>query len=370
MKKLLLVSTLLVMLFASCTKQTNDQFVPEIEAKGKKPGGSGVNSIPAPTGLTVERIGVGKDSISWNPVVGATSYWLYRDSVVLTIIQSTSFIDNYADKVYSYAVAAVVDSKLGTKSAYTNEFAPQPEVGATARGTSRNLFVHVAADSYWGSFDPNPIANYKGAAFEVGVEKLSMQGDYTKSCWMGIRGRALIDGVYRRIWAQWGWYSLDNRSVDQAFYVYDLDTRSQMSGLDIQNQVYIPLVAGIKTRFEIVNIEGTTRWQFKRNDQIVFDVDLYFSEGANFPVEIGSNNKIEVVTEARGGDDFNPQLHVYTVEYYKDLNWYKVPHAIVGLSVLSDPTGRADGWNITPIGQGEFYIGGNGTPVQFGAWIW
>lgn len=251
-----------------------------------------------------------------------------------------------------------------------DQIQPQEEI-ATARGSSRDLFVHVAADSYWGSFDPNPIANYKGAAFEVGVEKLSMQGDYTKSCWMGIRGRALINGVYKRIWAQWGWYCLDNRSVDQAFYVYDLDTRSQMSGLDIQHQNYtVPLVAGTRVRFEIVNIEGTTRWEFKRNGQVVFDVDLYFSEGANFPVEIGSNNKIEVVTEARGGDDFNPQLHVYTMEYYKDGSWSKIPTARANLSVLADGTGRADGWNITGISQGEFYIGGNGTPVTAGALIW
>ena len=95
-------------------------------AKGKKPphggGGGGSNTIPAPTGLIASLTPENRVYIQWNPVVGASSYWIRRsvDGVeyVPAIIQSTSYTDGSVSSgtTYVYKIAAVVNSVLGPDS--------------------------------------------------------------------------------------------------------------------------------------------------------------------------------------------------------------------------------------------------------------
>lgn len=126
MKNLLVAIVVLSLTTISCTKsqdslsQSNDS---EIQTK-KRGGSSGstsggiINTIPAPTGLTATATGGGQVSLQWNAVTGATSYWVYRDNLVLSIVTTTSFVDAYAGVgTHSYAVAAVVNSTLGSRSA-------------------------------------------------------------------------------------------------------------------------------------------------------------------------------------------------------------------------------------------------------------
>lgn len=92
--------------------------------KGKKPPKGGGNSIPAPTGLTAIALSPNSVELRWNPVTGATTYWIYRRDpsgieYVPAIITFTNYIDPSAESgtTYSYSVAAVVNSQLGQKSA-------------------------------------------------------------------------------------------------------------------------------------------------------------------------------------------------------------------------------------------------------------
>lgn len=91
-------------------------------AKGKKPGGGGggggSNTVPQVTGLTATvRFGT-EIYLQWNPVAGATTYWIYRNGYVGWVIPGTSFVDLYVSPgvEYTYAIAAVVNSTLGPKS--------------------------------------------------------------------------------------------------------------------------------------------------------------------------------------------------------------------------------------------------------------
>jgi len=124
--KTLLVAAIVALSLAtvSCTKsnddltQSNDS---EIQTRRGGGGGTttgGTNSIPAPTGLTATAIGGGQVSLTWNAVSGGTSYWVYRDGIVLAIVTTTSFTDVYAGAgTHIYATAAVVNSNLGSRSA-------------------------------------------------------------------------------------------------------------------------------------------------------------------------------------------------------------------------------------------------------------
>ena len=116
----------------SCTK-SDESLQPnqsEVESK-RRPGGgggSGVNnSIPAVTGLTATATGPNSISLSWNSVPNATSYWIYRNSYVPAIVTSTSYTDLgvSAGTTYTYAIAAVVNSTLGPKSASVTVTTPQ-----------------------------------------------------------------------------------------------------------------------------------------------------------------------------------------------------------------------------------------------------
>ena len=118
----LLVLSLTTISFISCTKsdeslQTNQS---EIETRRRPGGGSGVsNSIPQVTGLTVSVSGSNQINLTWNSVPGATTYWIYRNSYVPAIVTSTNYVDSgvSAGTTYTYAIAAVVNSTLGPKSA-------------------------------------------------------------------------------------------------------------------------------------------------------------------------------------------------------------------------------------------------------------
>jgi hypothetical protein len=259
-------------------------------------------------------------------------------------------------------VIAIMLSLTACKKQTSEQLVSQQEEIQTGAWQTRDLFVHVAAESQWPAFT---IPNYKGAAFEVTVQELKLQGDYTKSCWIAISGKT---STGRTIWAQWGWFNLD-RGVEQAFQVWDLDTRSMVSVDFVNSGLNVPLNAGEVVRFEIVNIEGTTWWEFKRNGLVVFKADLLFDTAGNFPIEVGSKNKIEVATESRGGDSFSPELHVNYVEYYKDGVWSIVPSGRANVSVIGS-NGRTGWWNIrSGVNPSEFYIGGRGQ-VVIGSLIW
>lgn len=87
-------------------------------ARGGKPPKGGTLSIPAPTGVSATLMADNNVYVSWNPVTNATSYWVYRDGIVLSIIQATNFTDMYAGThiTHTYNIAAVVNSTLGPQS--------------------------------------------------------------------------------------------------------------------------------------------------------------------------------------------------------------------------------------------------------------
>jgi hypothetical protein len=120
----------------SCTK--SDEGIKsnqsEIESK-RRPGGGGsgggggevISNIPAVTGLTATATGPTEVRLTWNSITNATTYWIYRDNYVLAIIPETSHIDVVASPgtTYTYAVAAVVSSNLGPRSASVTVTTPR-----------------------------------------------------------------------------------------------------------------------------------------------------------------------------------------------------------------------------------------------------
>ena len=133
MKHLLVALGVLSLSAISCTKsdeglQPNQS---EIEAK-RRPGGGGtgetpITGIPQVTGVTATASGPTSVNLSWNSVPNATSYWIYRGSVVPAIVTSTSYIDRSVSPgtTYTYAIAAVVNSTLGPKSSWVTVTTPQ-----------------------------------------------------------------------------------------------------------------------------------------------------------------------------------------------------------------------------------------------------
>jgi hypothetical protein len=117
----------------SCTKsdeglQSNQS---EIESR-RRPGGGGStgetgNNIPAVTGLTATATGPTEIKLSWNSVPNATTYWIYRDGYVPAIVPATSYTDGAVSPgtTHTYAIAAVVNSTLGPKSASVTVTTPR-----------------------------------------------------------------------------------------------------------------------------------------------------------------------------------------------------------------------------------------------------
>ena len=122
MKSLLVALVVLSATTISCTK-SDESLQPnqsEIESRRRPSGGSGVdNSIPQVTGLSVSVSGSTQVNLTWNSVPGATSYWIYRNTYVPAIVTSTNYTDLSVSPgtTYTYAIAAVVNSTLGPKSA-------------------------------------------------------------------------------------------------------------------------------------------------------------------------------------------------------------------------------------------------------------
>lgn len=124
LSSLVLAFVVISMMAISCTKSEEglQSTQSEIQSKRRPSGGGGSetnNSVPQVTGLTANAAGPTVVNLSWNSVPNATSYWVYRDSYVPAIVTSTNYADGYltSGTTYTYAIAAVVSSTLGPKSA-------------------------------------------------------------------------------------------------------------------------------------------------------------------------------------------------------------------------------------------------------------
>jgi len=136
MKNLLVALGVLSLTAISCTKsneslQSNQEEIQSKRRPGPGGGGSGIisSSVPQVTGLSAYASGATSVDLSWNSVTNATSYWIYRGSLVPAIVTSTSFVDRSVTPgtTYSYAVAAVVNSTLGPKSSWVTVTTPQAQ---------------------------------------------------------------------------------------------------------------------------------------------------------------------------------------------------------------------------------------------------
>ena len=89
------------------------------EIASNRPPGSGVDSsITKVTGLVVKVSGRTKTNLTWNAVPNATTYWIYRNGYVPSIVPYTNWADTVLapNTTYTYAIAPVVNSVLGPKS--------------------------------------------------------------------------------------------------------------------------------------------------------------------------------------------------------------------------------------------------------------
>lgn len=240
------------------------------------------------------------------------------------------------------------------------EQAGLPEEIATAKPGAWEQFSHVGvvggASTEIGV--PGAVENLKGIAFEVDVKKLKLGGGVTKSVWQRFNYRIFVDGIWRTRWVQFG-YFVDRFGLGRGFFVYDRTFGDAQIPPTIEYVNEVELQVGSVSRFEMKNIEGTTWWNVLINGVIVFKADLGTEVGSNFPPEAGSRNNVGVFTESRGVFTFNDVLEIYNIEYFKDGRWDKVPYGRTS----------GEGWNITPIGEAHFLIGGRGY-VPSGTLIW
>ena len=98
------------------------------EIKPKRLPGSGVDSsITKVTGLVVKVSGPTKIKLTWNSVPDATTYWIYRNDYVPAIVPATNYADTavHPGTTYTYAIAPVVNSVLGPKSALVTVKTPR-----------------------------------------------------------------------------------------------------------------------------------------------------------------------------------------------------------------------------------------------------
>jgi hypothetical protein len=120
MKNLLVAVVILSLTTVSCSKSDSlEGSQLESQSRTHKGGGSsgGDASVPQVTGLSATALNPTDVYLTWNSVAGATSYWIYRNNYVIAIIQNTNYTDiGVSSGTYTYAVAAVVNQVLGTKS--------------------------------------------------------------------------------------------------------------------------------------------------------------------------------------------------------------------------------------------------------------
>lgn len=290
--------------------------------------------------------------------------------VIVILFSLTSCMKQASDQLAPETknIAAPSNLKEYTEVLLNDSTLLQSASNQTAR-LSRDLYVHVSAlsatNASWGC---------KGISYTVEAKKMKMQGAYTKSNWVAMKGSGVIAGVQRDIFVQGGLMSLTSNSIDIAFQIWDLKTRSLISGTDLNLQYTgntVIITDGMIVTFKFIQVEGT-RWAFIVNDVILFTADFGFDTACNFPPEVGSKNSIEFATESRGGDDFNPKLHIFSIQYLKDGVWNVVPQARFSVSVINAPYNT--NINIWPIVRGlntsECYAGGSGTAPDVGALIW
>jgi hypothetical protein len=125
MKSLVVVLGLFSLTVISCSK-SGESLQPnqsEIETRRSHTGGGSVSSTPQVTGLSASASGPTTVNLTWNSVPNAQGYWIYRSTggieYVPAIVQTTYYTDGAVSSgtTYTYAVAAVVNTVLGSRSA-------------------------------------------------------------------------------------------------------------------------------------------------------------------------------------------------------------------------------------------------------------
>lgn len=116
-----LVVLLLIILSSISFSNCSDSDQPtqsEIQSQGDKGTGSIDTTATKVTGLSVTASGPTTVNLSWNSVPNATTYWIHRDDYVPAIISGTKYSDDLVKggTTYTYAITAVVNGVLGTKS--------------------------------------------------------------------------------------------------------------------------------------------------------------------------------------------------------------------------------------------------------------
>ena len=170
-----------------------------------------------------------------------------------------------------------------------------------------------------------------------------------KSAWCAINGNPYVNaaGVYIKPWCQIGAAMNKATGLTLVFHTYHLG----VGEVDLPKRLVTPgfkLVAGQVVRFEFVNIRGTTWWQVKCNDTVVYEVDF----GCEYGV------KIELMTEQYAPKIAPmPDIIFYPALQYEDYDgyWQHLP------TMMS----RQAAWSITGLGEnkvemksgtGEWYI--------------
>jgi hypothetical protein len=131
MKSLLTAVIVLNFTTIACTDTDEGHQANQSENESSRPGGGSAgetnNKLPAVTGLTASATGPTEIKLAWDSVPNATTYWIYRDGYVPAIVPYTNYTDKAVSPgtTYPYAIAAVVNSTLGPKSATVTVTTPR-----------------------------------------------------------------------------------------------------------------------------------------------------------------------------------------------------------------------------------------------------
>jgi hypothetical protein len=182
-----------------------------------------------------------------------------------------------------------------------------------ARGRDRNQFYHTIAKSY-----KEHTQGAEGFAFEVPIEKLSLNGGMTKSCWAAMYVEYLdTNSVLRTRWFQVG-YGVDKFGLFPAFYGYELTPQYSQVPPPI---IYYPEAntpieyTNEPVRFEMRRKPNTTWWIIARGGIDRFEANLGITHLRN----------IEIATESRASDRFSNILKIEYLDFFRDGVWHHVP---------------------------------------------
>lgn len=213
-------------------------------------------------------------------------------------------------------------------------------------------YYHVGATTY------HSYANAKGLAAETHVLKLRMGPSKIKSFWIAFYYPAIMpDGTTEVHWVQWGYAVHKDWGLMSALYVFSI-TKGGYAPIDVRfinDHADLKYDSKNKVRFEIVNITGTTWWQFKRNGLVITEVDLRTQTASTS----------QVMTESNGAPDFGTVLNV---SYYQVMNgdtWENVPN---GYSTASNEWNIQGRNQISTFNLSQFTMGG--TPKSFDSILW